>query len=206
MTLSPNVRMLDSARGSNVYLLTTNDGYTLIDTGYAHHQKAIFEELEEIQISKILITHHDIDHIGNMSALQKKYSCPVYVNTLELPYIYGEKRRSGLKGIVDRFVKTDVSAMLSPLEDATFSDITVIHTPGHTPGHSCFLFQDFLFTGDLFRLPRLRLKPSRKRMNWDTDELKESIRKTIELPFAWVCPAHFMPAKWEDVQVDKLQK
>jgi len=203
MILSEKVRRLEATNGSAAYLLKTCDGYTLIDTGYATNQNAIIKELEGLDIIKILITHHDIDHIGNMSALQRQFGCHVYVNSLELPYIYGEKRRSGIKGIVDKFVKTDVSATLSPLEKAKFDDITVIHTPGHTPGHSCFLFENFLFTGDLFRLPRLRLKPSRRRMNWDTHELKASIRSTIKLPFTWVCPAHFMPAKWEDVIYEK---
>jgi len=198
MQLSQKVWRLDSTKGSAVYLLLTADGYTLIDTGLFIAGRAIIRELGNLQVTslaKILLTHHDADHIGNMSLLQRKYNCPVYINSLDLPYIRREKRRPSVKAVFDFFIKTDTSARLSPLESATFRDITVTHTPGHTPGHSCFLFEDFLFTGDLFRHPKLRLKPPYMRTNWNTEKLENYIRDKIGLPFKWICPAHFMPVK-----------
>ncbi|MDR0312750.1 MAG: MBL fold metallo-hydrolase [Treponema sp.] len=202
MKLSEKVQRLDSTKESAAYLIQTHDGYTLIDTSYAQCGPAILDELTRINVKelrRILLTHHDIDHIGNMSLLQRHFRCPVYINSLELPYIQGKLRRSGVKGLVDRFIKTDISAELSSLENAEFDDIVVLHTPGHTPGHSCFLFQGFLFSGDLFRLPHLRLIPSRKRMNWNTEALMESLRRTIALPFEWVCPAHYQPSLRKDI-------
>jgi glyoxylase-like metal-dependent hydrolase (beta-lactamase superfamily II) len=201
--LSENVLRLDSAKESAVYLILTHDGYTLIDTSYAICGPAILNELARLNVTvlqRILLTHHDIDHIGNMSLLQRHFGCPVYINSLELPYIQGKLRRSGQKGLLDRFIKTDISATLSPLETAQFDDIAVLHTPGHTPGHTCFLFDGFLFSGDLFRLPQLRLIPSRRRMNWNTEALMESLRRTITLPFEWVCPAHYQPALWRNIK------
>jgi glyoxylase-like metal-dependent hydrolase (beta-lactamase superfamily II) len=202
MKLSENVYLLDSARESAVYLIMAHDGYTLIDTSYAKCGPAILDELASLNVKelrRILLTHHDIDHIGNMSLLQRHFRCPVYVNSLELPYIQGKLRRSGVKALVDTFIKTDISAVLSPLESAKFDDIAVLHTPGHTLGHSCFLFDSFLFSGDLFRLPHLRLIPSDKRMNWNTEALMESLCRTITLPFEWVCPAHYQPSLRKDI-------
>jgi len=199
MQLSKKVRRLKSTKGSAVYLLQASDGYTLIDTGFFTAGQGIVNELINLQIysiSKILLTHHDPDHIGNMSLLQRKYNCPVYINSLDIPYIQGEKSRTHTKAIFDYFIKTDTSATISSLENTFFDDIKVIHTPGHTPGHSCFLFEDFLFTGDLFRLPKLRLMPYRMRTDWKTKELENFIRSNIKEPFNWVCPAHFMPEKF----------
>ena len=196
MQLSPKVWRLDSTKGSAAYLLLTTDGYTLIDTGLFTAGRAIVNELDRLQVkslSKILLTHHDVDHIGNMSMLQRKYNCPVYVNTLDMPYIRGEKQRGSVKAVFDFFLKTDTSAALSPLESTSFSDIMVIHTPGHTPGHSCFIFEEFLFAGDLFRLPNLRLKPYKMRTNWNTENLEKFIKSRVALSFKRVCPAHFMP-------------
>jgi len=198
MQLSQKVWRLDSTKGSAAYLILTADGYTLIDTGLFTAGRAIINELDSLQVtslSKILLTHHDVDHIGNMSLLQRKYNCPVYVNSLDMPYIRGEKRRKSTKAVFDFFVRTDTSATLSPLENANFSDITIVHTPGHTPGHCCFIFEDFLFAGDLFRLPKLRLRPHKMRTNWNTERLENFIRSKVRLPFKWVCPAHFMPCE-----------
>jgi len=198
MQLSPKVWRLDSTKGNAAYLILTADGYALIDTGLFTAKRAVINELESLQVtslSKILLTHHDVDHIGNMSMLQRKYNCPVYVNSLDMPYIRGQKRRRSTKALFDFFINTDTSAMLSPLESANFSDISVIHTPGHTPGHSCFIFEDFLFAGDLFRLPKLRLKPYKMRTNWNTKGMEGFIKSRVGLPFNWVCPAHFMPCE-----------
>jgi len=198
MQLSQKVLRLDSTKGSAAYLLLTADGYTLIDTGLFTVRYEIIKELDSLQVTslaKILLTHHDVDHIGNMSLLQRKYNCPVYVNSLDMPYIRGQKRRKSTKAVFDFFVRTDTSATLSPLECANFSDITIVHTPGHTPGHSCFIFKDFLFAGDLFRLPKLRLRPYKMRTNWNTERLEKFIRDRVGLPFSWVCPAHFMPCE-----------
>ena len=199
MQLSPKVWRLDASKGFAVYLIRAHDGYTLIDTGFFTAGQAIINELESLGVtalSKILITHHDVDHIGNMSLLQRKYGCPVYVHSLDMPYIRREKRRKSTKALFDFFVKTDTAATLLPLEQAHFSDIKVIHTPGHTPGHCCFVFEGFLFCGDVFRLPKLRLKPYHKRTGWRTPRLEQFVRGRVGLPFTWVCPAHFMPCEF----------
>lgn len=199
MQLSQKVWRMESTKGSAAYLILAANGYTLIDTGFFTAGRAIINELNRMQVTslaQILLTHHDVDHIGNMSLLQRKYNCPVYINSLDIPYIHGsKKRRSCTKKMFDFFIKTDVSAALSALENAAFADITAIHTPGHTPGHSCFIFEDFLFTGDFFRLPRLRLKPPKKRTNWYTAKIESDIRSAIGLPFKWICPAHFVPTR-----------
>ena len=198
MQLPNKVRRLASTKGSAAYLLQTSDGYTLIDTGFFISGPRILNELANLQvysISKILLTHHDPDHIGNISLLQRKFNCPVHINSLDMPYITGEKRRTHTKALFDFFVKTDTSATLSSLENVHFDDVKIFHTPGHTPGHSCFLFEDCLFTGDLFRLPKLRLWPHRMRTGWKTKELENFIFNKIGVPFIWVCPAHFMPEK-----------
>jgi len=129
MQLSKKVRRLKSTKGSAVYLLQASDGYTLIDTGFFTAGQGIVNELINLQIysiSKILLTHHDPDHIGNMSLLQRKYNCPVYINSLDIPYIQGETSRTHTKAIFDYFIKTDTSATISSLENTFFDDIKVI--------------------------------------------------------------------------------
>ncbi|WP_374119145.1 MBL fold metallo-hydrolase [Clostridium sp. OS1-26] len=65
-------------------------------------------------------------------------------------------------------------------------------TPGHTPGHTCILYKDILFAGDLVdsRKGKLRSYPN---MNWDEAVLMESIKNISHFPFKWVCPAHGIP-------------
>ncbi len=54
----------------NCYLVTTDDGYILIDTGGSNNradlEKALFSAgCEPGHLTLIIITHGDFDHIGN---------------------------------------------------------------------------------------------------------------------------------------------
>jgi len=207
MIVTEKVIKLESTKGSFAYLLRTNEGNVLIDTSISTNGKTMLKELHTLGITAlkyILITHHDIDHIGNMSMLQRTFNCPVYINTLEVPYIMGEKKRTGFKDILSRILKPDISATLSPLEDLHISDIKIIHTPGHTPGHTCFIFDGCLFSGDLFRILHLKIIPSRKHMNWDTYKLKLSNHMILQESFKWICPAHYEPALRDEVDTPPL--
>lgn len=73
--------------------------------------------------------------------------------------------------------------------------LTVLHTPGHTPGSCCFLCGDVLFTGDtLFR-------GSVGRTDFpggSYDALKRSLDRLAALPETTpFCPAMTMPPRWQ---------
>ena len=66
--------------------------------------------------------------------------------------------------------------------------ITVLHTPGHSPGHLCFWEKErgYLFTGDLVYLDTLfAYYPST-----DPEAYLASLEKIAELPAKKVFPAH----------------
>jgi len=66
--------------------------------------------------------------------------------------------------------------------------ISVLHTPGHTPGSCCFLIDNMLFSGDtLFEggVGRTDLPGG------DDNALKKSIARLIQMePDIVVCPGH----------------
>ena len=59
---------------TTVYVLRTEQGYLLVDTGYAHDEKALQAGLRAIginlhNISHVLLTHHHDDHAGLVARL-----------------------------------------------------------------------------------------------------------------------------------------
>ena len=104
----------------------------------------------EVQVDKILLTHSHWDHIGDVSFLQKATKASVEIDSLDAPNL----RVPGsdqlplyfpIQGIEpDAFVQEE-----TPIQVGHFH-ISVIKTPGHTPGGVCFYLEQegILFSGD----------------------------------------------------------
>src|SRR5690242_20285468 len=144
MEITGEVHLLQSTNGSYVYLILGEEPI-LIDTSLPGRAPAILKELETLglkptDLAHILLTHHDVDHIGNAKALQQESGAKLWAPQEDLPYILGQRNREGLKRLIQAFVKVE-----TPQIDATYAPgqriggIEIIPTPGHTPGHVSFL-------------------------------------------------------------------
>lgn len=91
-------------------------------------------------IIKIFLTHTHPDHVEGLAEMTLKTGAEIYVHPLEK-----ERALDALYGVDDPVVHTvedgDI-VMVGSLQGR------VIHTPGHTPGGVCYLFEDKLITGD----------------------------------------------------------
>lgn len=63
---------------TNCYLVETDSGHILIDTGFPFQRSKLEEELEKMgckprSLKLVVITHGDIDHTGNCAYLCEKY-------------------------------------------------------------------------------------------------------------------------------------
>ncbi len=75
-------------------------------------------------------------------------------------------------------------------------DLLMIPTPGHTKGHSVFLYRDrFLFTGDhlAWDESRDRLYAFRNACWYSWSEQIESMKRLLPYRFEWVLPGHGRP-------------
>lgn len=198
MRLSENVSMLDSSKGSYVYLIKGEENM-LIDTGLPFRRNGIIKELEAMgvefqSIRHILITHHDIDHIGNLFALQKLTGARVWASREDIPYIKGELDRHSFKKYLKYIFKTKIPENISAyISGSAVNGVEVIPTPGHTPGHVCLLYQGMLFAGDLLENHNGHLRPYPPAWNWNNETLLGSVRKIAGMPIRWICPAHGLP-------------
>jgi hydroxyacylglutathione hydrolase len=112
-------------------------------------------------IRKILITHAHSDHTGEAVALPARTGAILYAAGGEL--VPAPNLNDGL---------------LLPLGEKT---IRSIHTPGHSPDHFCFLFENILFTGDLLFCGKVggtgpHFPGSSAKQEWD------SLQRILQLP------------------------
>ncbi|QYK66255.1 putative metallo-hydrolase YflN [Paenibacillus sp. S02] len=139
-------------------LLKDEDGLTLIDTGMLGQleplRKAISDVGEDIsRLKRIILTHQDIDHIGNVHALLDLLpNTALLAHKDDVPYMTGErpfvKLTSERIKQMDTVFRQQAEDMIRRLPDLRFAHILddgehlpygggiqIIHTPGHTPGH-----------------------------------------------------------------------
>ncbi len=93
MQVTNNVFRLDSSKGAYVYLITGKENI-LVDAGFPWAGKRILRELEQLgvapqKIHDILLTHGDIDHIGNAAFFQSLSGASLWASQAEIPLITG---------------------------------------------------------------------------------------------------------------------
>ena len=196
MKITDDVYMLDSAVRSHVFLIKSQENI-LIDTALPGISKEIMRELKDLgaeNIQHILLTHHDVDHIGNAELLQKQTGAILWASDEDIPFITGEKKRPGVKRMIQSIVRLKIPIVNGyPSDD--FNGIKIIRAPGHTPGHVILLYHDVLFTGDLFKIINGEFKPMPSYMNWNQQEAAKSVALLKDLNFEWLCPSHGQPLR-----------
>ncbi len=195
----PGVYQLISTRGSYVYLVT-DPVPILIDTGFPGRGKAIVQELQTIglsvtEIQHIVITHYDVDHIGNLAYLAEQSKALVWWPQVDEPYILGDKLRPGIKRFIAKWVKTALPDHYRSISEGDHvGSLTAISSPGHTPGHLAYAGPGFIAVGDALVTKKGRIKPSPRILSWDFGETRQSARKLLERGQGlWILPAHGEP-------------
>jgi hydroxyacylglutathione hydrolase len=140
----------DNPFATNCWLLSLDDRAeaVVIDPGFeAERVRRLLEEAGKRPVAA-LATHGHIDHVGAAAAFCGN-ELPFYIHeedrlALVDPMAWGAGMPTPVATPADlrTFVEGDVL-------DLAGLSLEVIHTPGHTPGSSCFRTVDTCFSGDL---------------------------------------------------------
>jgi len=203
-TIEKDTRVISEYRHweeTHCYLLEGDKRCLLIDTGLGICN--ISEEVKRLTSKPVIAvaTHFHWDHVGG-----HKYYPDFYIHEAELHWLNGGfplSMETVREMVADRCVLPegfDVNAYelfqgvpTRVLRDDDVIDlggrkITVIHTPGHSPGHMCFweAERNSLFTGDLvYKDTLFAYFPST-----DPQAYLKSLERVAALPARHVFPAH----------------
>ena len=211
MKITDSVYMLDCSKIGHVYLIKGEENI-IIDTGLPELTKKIIKEINmlgvyEKSIKNILITHHDIDHIGNAKKIQDITGATLWASKEDAPYIVGDASRKGIKRVVQLILRNNIPVINNTYsQNKDIRDIDVIRAPGHTPGHVVFLYNKILFSGDLFRIKKNSIKLISPSMTWNKEELIKSLKLLKYIDVEWICPSHGYPIKSNNLWKDFVNK
>ena len=145
----------------NCYLVVdeSTSRSVLVDPGDDGHRILDMVGASGSILEAIWLTHAHLDHIGAINEVRRVYPVPVYLHPMDLPfYEHLSAKAAEMYGLPwDQPVVTPL-----PLSDGDritcgIVDFTVMHVPGHAPGHVSFngpglsLSGDLLFQGSIGR-------------------------------------------------------
>jgi hydroxyacylglutathione hydrolase len=135
---------------NNSYMITDKDSFCIvIDPG--ENPDKLIQNIYDQKVDYILLTHCHYDHIAGLNELKKYTDAPVVVHHSEARWLLDPNLNCSTVLTNSSFVSDYPDILLNGEELIKCGTITikVIHTPGHSPGSTCFLINNhYLFTGD----------------------------------------------------------
>jgi len=199
----------------NCYLIKTDTGYILIDTGCSNKRTDLEKELESAgckpgNLKVIVLTHGDFDHTGNAAYLRKKFGTKIAMHyddsgMAERGNMFWNREKSNILirmiapflfgfGKSERFTPDLYLEDRDDLSEYGF-DAKALYIPGHSKGSIGILTADGdLICGDLLENTD---KPGLNSIMDDLTAANASIEKLNKLSIKTVFPGHGKPFPME---------
>lgn len=190
-------------------LLHDGDECILVDCGYPDSIPRLEEAMAQAgfaleRITKIIATHHDIDHIGSLGALKRLLPHAVLIaHEIEVPYLEGAQRSERLAQAESTLhvlprealpAAKQFIALLASVEKAAVDrqvrhgdvlpwcgGLEVIHTPGHMSGHISLYLRasKTAIAGDAVVIEEGELHIANPQYTLDLEEAVASVRRLM---------------------------
>jgi glyoxylase-like metal-dependent hydrolase (beta-lactamase superfamily II) len=179
----------------HAYLWEWDEGFTLIDTGFAKDAAKILGSLRQNRvplhaIRRIIVTHADPDHSGGLAQVKRATQAQIVCHAVEKEFLENPLRRqisswymrvplmavSMLPNYQTRAVAPDVLVVDGQQLPEGF---IVVHTPGHSPGHISLLHRErrLLIAGDAISNRGSKLRAPTTKFTADLTNAQRSIWK-----------------------------
>lgn len=193
-------------------LLKDDNELILVDCGYPDSVPELEKEMNKLglslaQLTKIIITHHDHDHMGALRELKERYpAVEILCSEGEAPYITGQRQSLRLEQAKELQEKLPESEKEAGLQFQSFiasirkvdaadvriinsgdilpfcGGIEVVDTKGHMPGHiSLYLEKEkTLIAGDALVVENGALCMAMPQFILNVQDTQDSVRKLLD--------------------------
>jgi glyoxylase-like metal-dependent hydrolase (beta-lactamase superfamily II) len=192
----------------------------MIDCGYPGHlpkiqELALMQGIDLNRLTKIIVTHNDIDHMGALADFKRVYpDIEIIASHLQAQYISGEQtsirlqlaqhayrqaqshRRQALKKLIDILTSVETVVVDRRVSDQevinVLGGLKIIYTPGHLPGHISVYHMESksLIAGDALISEFGKLEIAHQKSNLDGDLARKSAHRLAQLDISAVYCYH----------------
>ncbi len=209
--------------GVNAYLIRTEVGFVLVDTGMRKHRETLEARLAEEgctpgTLKLVLITHGDMDHIGSAAHLRETFSAPIAMHEGDIGMTRDGDMFSGRSGgswavrtflkmllrlpQADRFTPDIPLSEASDLSAYGLDGVKVLRLVGHSAGSVALLFDDgSLICGDLLEN---RSTPRLGSIMDDIPAAEGSVERLQEFHPRTVYPGHGTPFDFAELPIQTV--
>lgn len=190
-------------------ILSDENEMILIDCGYPNFLQLIEEcasknTIDLEKLTKLIITHHDFDHMGSAADIKSKYpNIKILASSKDKNYINGKEKSLRLQqaeSVYNDLPDDQKEAALTfhkllesvdnvdvdiTLNDGDIFDwcggMEIVETPGHMPGHISIYLKESktLIAGDALVILNGKLAIANPQYTLDISEAKKSINKLL---------------------------
>ena len=157
ISVKPHFAVMEDGFTTNTYIVTDEETGETAVVDPSLSEDALIEKLKDKNVKYVLITHGHFDHTGGTNLVKEKTGAKVVVHREDEEMLLDSSKNEFRANygydmppiIADILVEDGTELMLGNAK------IKVMHTPGHTKGGVCYIFEDdrIIFSGDtLFRL------------------------------------------------------
>lgn len=135
----------------NCYLLVDSAAMrcAIVDPGAEPEHIIAAIERAGVTPDAIWLTHAHLDHIGAIEGLRRRWDIPVYLHPLDEPLYTLASRQAALYGLpFEQPAPADRALGDGDVMELGEHHFTVMHAPGHAPGHVVFHGHGLAFVGD----------------------------------------------------------
>jgi hydroxyacylglutathione hydrolase len=139
------------AYGTNTYLVWDKDSREaiLIDPAAAAEEIISYVNTNSLEMVAIVNTHGHADHIGGNAFFQQKWKVPILIHEADASKLTDP--RLNLSSFMGEEIVSPAAGRLLHEGDRIKlgrKELEVLHTPGHTAGGICLLYDILVFVGD----------------------------------------------------------
>jgi glyoxylase-like metal-dependent hydrolase (beta-lactamase superfamily II) len=144
----------------NCYLLVDpgSNRAVIVDPGSEGERLVDAIEQSGATLEAIWITHAHVDHVGAIASIKEKWDVPIYLHPLDRRLYEAAGRQAEVYGLpFDEPPDPDLEFADGQIIKVGDAEMTVLHAPGHAPGHVVIhgngiaLVGDCLFAGSIGR-------------------------------------------------------
>ena len=201
------VHRLNSMKIANFFLVVDDGELTLIDTGGKDEIENIRCKFNEAghsldQLKRIIPTHCHPDHVGSLATLKRATGAQVLAHEAEVPFITQEASLPRARGpawllhtLTEPLFRPEPCPVDQPLKHGDTIEgtgLTVIHTPGHSPGSICLYHPEAraLFTGDALLNMFGKMRGPFPPFCWETQRARRSLARLVGLDVETIYFSH----------------